>query len=214
MDQKNIDIQKVLESLPKAVKDYIYSTELTATVTTLGKKYGLHIDVIGSIETQINLTLAGLTPLEEFSENIGYAVKDADKTQKILADIEAEIFAPLKAKEKEQIKMNPVQQIQKSVAIPAPAPYSAEATKDKPPQATPIHNDVPMIVEAKMTTTVAPAPTHEDVPMIMPVEVTPSVAKAMEDKQGTETAKKPIDTTGIPKHKYPGSIDPYREPAE
>ncbi len=189
MDQSP-DITNALASLPVAVKNFIYSAELTEKVIQLGKKYGLHLDVMGSMEREINLTLAGVMPLNTFSANIGSIVRDAEKTSKILADIEAQIFAPLKAKEKEQIKMNPVQQIQKPVAIPTPPPPPA------PPAS---------IVETKMATTVAPTPVHQDVPMILTPPPTP---------QATQDIKKPIDTTGIPKHKYPGSVDPYREPAE
>ncbi len=85
--------------LPKAVQDYIYSPELSSAVQALGVKYKLHLDVMGSIERDINLCLAGMIPLNEFSDSIAADVADPATAKGLLSDIQTTIFAVLRAKQ-------------------------------------------------------------------------------------------------------------------
>lgn len=178
------------KDIPDAVAEYLYSKELTEQILALGKKFNLHIDETSSLQKLINATIAGMFPLDEFAENVGYIVSDKTKTTDIVAEVEKGIFSKLHESLKQSTTSN-----QQPTTTPAPATV---ATIETP------------VIAAKMTETAAPKPVEEIVPAPTPVAVTPAQPQTVVQQPVPEKPKEPKPNAP---EKYHGP-DPYRESFE
>jgi len=61
------EAKKRLEALPPSVRTLIYSKEMTGIIETIGKKYNLFIDKIGTLESETSFLMLGFTEPKDFA---------------------------------------------------------------------------------------------------------------------------------------------------
>ncbi len=124
------------DELPKVVQDYLYSPELSASVESLGKKYKLHLDIVGMIERDINLVLAGSITLSEFADDIARDVGGKDKAVPIITDIQSTIFNVIRERERAEIEKKKTEQEVSTVHVEAttPPPFVSTPNPIKKPE--------------------------------------------------------------------------------
>lgn len=90
------EIEEAIKKAPKFIQDEISSGEDTAVIIAeIGRKFGLHIDIIGTIaELNRNMLLGFVNPQEVMDELILAKIPDKDARQ-IMTEINQKIFVPL-----------------------------------------------------------------------------------------------------------------------
>ena len=93
-------IKQVMQTLPPVIRDYLSKGKYTAVARELMAKYSLHIDQSGILEREIMLLLMGIENPTEFTQALVEEAKiDKQVVDKIVQDVNTQIFIPLKAEE-------------------------------------------------------------------------------------------------------------------
>jgi hypothetical protein len=101
-------IQQVMQTLPPVIRDYLSKGEYSIVAKNLMAKYGLHIDQSGILEREIMLLLMGIeNPAEFIQALVGEAKIDRQVVNKIVQDVNAQIFIPLKEEEMRSNNVTP-----------------------------------------------------------------------------------------------------------
>lgn len=86
-------IKEHLTTLPKPVKDAINSFDWAREVFQVGRKYNLHVDDIGELQTEVMLVVLGLTSPREFEDEVYARIEsDSDKASAMCEEINDKVF--------------------------------------------------------------------------------------------------------------------------
>lgn len=233
----NQQIETRYQKLPDALKDAMFSADVSEIVLQIGKKYGLAIDKIGFLADEIGYIIVGLAHPNEFSQNLARALgTNENKTREIAAEVNHQIFFPLREalKKNHQFDVS-VEEIQKrevpspkpTAPTPTPIPPVASSSKLPPPiELKPLA--APATTEPKpLIPTTPPDKTIDLRNMPRPTSIAPPdnlpvvEPKTLLEPKTPEPAKPtpPIPTPPAPTPQTPPTPpryekDPYREPVE
>lgn len=86
-----------LAELPQGVRDAIQNADLQKKIASIGEKHKLHIDQIGTLESEVLLTMMGFTEAADFEnhlqKNLGI---DAAASATITADVNTDLLLPIR----------------------------------------------------------------------------------------------------------------------
>lgn len=223
-------IDDAYKNVPPSVRDMLDpGYEIAELIAGLGKRLGLHVDVIGKIaELNRNMLLGLITPPEFLQELLAAGISDADAKQ-IITEINQQIFVPLREGLRKGGAPTPVQggtHFHLENKLPSrPAvvrqPAVPPTTAPLPPK-MPVPKPIISQSEKKLLTD------HEEPhiefkpaqPPILPgsnvpVPATPPAQPAPEVKVPVQP-QVPPPTPPKPQPPAPTSysVDPYREPLE
>jgi hypothetical protein len=156
------EIERVFDSLPAQIQDYIYSEDLNSAVKKIGQRNQLHIDQMGFLQAEIVDVLTGKTRQDDFVPYMMETLEiDRAKADAIAQDVNDKIF--LKIRES-------LQQVH-------------ELTKERPESAPPAMMAVPAVKLLEPTaadimltqkTVTAPVPLGQK-------NITPAASSIIED---------------------------------
>jgi len=97
----NSNIQKTIDehmkTLPHDVGEAIRQSSWERKILVIGRKYGLHVDQLEILQTELSLAVLGLSGRDEFvRETMHEARIDKQMMNLIVADINKEIFEPIR----------------------------------------------------------------------------------------------------------------------
>src|SRR3989344_640046 len=97
MDETEQLIFEQFKQLPQDVQDAITSNRVREQIKAIGEKHQLHIDQIGSLETETTFIMIGLEPAKDYIRNIARELRlDGATAQKIAVDVNEQIFRPVR----------------------------------------------------------------------------------------------------------------------
>jgi hypothetical protein len=190
------EIERVFDSLPAQIQDYIYSEDLNSAVKKIGQRNQLHIDQMGFLQAEIVDVLTGKTRQDDFVPYMMETLEiDRAKADAIAQDVNDKIF--LKIRES-------LQQVH-------------ELTKERPESAPPAMMAVPAVKLLEPTaadimltqkTVTAPVPLGQN--------TTPATSSIVENTaQQTSYTPTPVQLPpNTPQEKPKYKTDPYHEPVE
>jgi hypothetical protein len=86
------------KSFPTALQEAVDSVEITDEIKEIGKKYNLHIDVLGLLVDEVHRVMKGDTQVADFTKllekNLGLERKTASS---IVEDLNKQVFFPIRA---------------------------------------------------------------------------------------------------------------------
>ncbi|OGG47678.1 hypothetical protein A2671_01600 [Candidatus Kaiserbacteria bacterium RIFCSPHIGHO2_01_FULL_49_13] len=86
-----------LVKIPQDIRDLIGSDELGQKFDAIGKKHQLHVDQLGILGDEMNITLVGLSPAEKFASVISKELSiPMSKAEEITRDMNEQIFQPIR----------------------------------------------------------------------------------------------------------------------
>jgi hypothetical protein len=92
-----IDLKTAIAGLPSDLREAVFSEDIVNKITAIGKKYSLAIDKIGELDDETMNVIAGLTKPGNYTSNLQKRLAvDSETARKIAAEINAQIFAPIK----------------------------------------------------------------------------------------------------------------------
>jgi hypothetical protein len=90
-------IDQHMKSLPDDVQEAIHGSSWERKILTIGRKYGLHVDQLEILQTELSLAVLGLTGRDEFvRETMHEARIDKQTMDLMILDINREIFEPIR----------------------------------------------------------------------------------------------------------------------
>lgn len=90
-------IQERFKKLPAPIQEKITSPDTQRLVQDIGKRYGMHIDEMGTLENELILVLLGLEMPQAFSLNIRKVSRlDEKQANQITQELNEKIFEPLR----------------------------------------------------------------------------------------------------------------------
>ncbi len=93
--QKTID--QHMKTLPEDVQEAIHGSSWERKILMIGRKYGLHVDQLEILQTELSLAVLGLTGRDEFArETMHEARIDKQTMDLMVVDINKEIFEPIR----------------------------------------------------------------------------------------------------------------------
>jgi hypothetical protein len=190
-------IEQRLNELPADVRTAVLSSDFGEKIRLVGEAYKLHIDQAQELSDFTMLMMLGFMNEDEYRKEItGVVAGDAGTAQKIVADVNAQVFLPIR----ESLKAFTAGQ-----AAPTPAPVAPVM------QATPTPTNAP-----------APAPLPVKAAEIHPADVmltqktitTMPAAPAPKVPSTPAAPAKPIEQKIEPPKPQDYKADPYREPIQ
>ena len=139
MDETEQLIFEQFKKLPQDVQDAITSNRVREQIKAIGEKHQLHIDQIGSLETETTFIMIGLEPAKDYIRNIARELRlDCATAQKIAVDVNEQIFRPVRESLK---KIHEIADTDSTTPTPLPQnteiPESLKTTIEKPITSTP-----------------------------------------------------------------------------
>ena len=139
MDETEQLIFEQFKQLPQDVQDAITSNRVREQIKAIGEKHQLHIDQIGSLETETTFIMIGLEPAKDYIRNIARELRlDGATAQKIAVDVNEQIFRPVRESLK---KIHEIADTDSTTPTPLPQnteiPESLKTTIEKPITSTP-----------------------------------------------------------------------------
>ncbi len=90
-------IQEHMKKLPEGVRSAIHASDWERKILTIGRRYGLHVDQLEVLQTELSLAVLGLSSREEFvKETMKEAHIPSETMVKLVSDINTEIFEPIR----------------------------------------------------------------------------------------------------------------------
>lgn len=90
-------IQNHMKNLPQDVQEAIHASSWERKILDIGRKYGLHVDQLEILQTELSLAVLGLTDRSEFvRETMREARIDKHVMETMVMDINREIFEPIR----------------------------------------------------------------------------------------------------------------------
>jgi hypothetical protein len=87
------ELNEAFNKLPQALKDIFYSDDLTSPINTIGRKYNLHINQIGDLDSETGLVLLGLVHPTNFVTSLTKRLGvDRIVASQIASDINDQVF--------------------------------------------------------------------------------------------------------------------------
>jgi hypothetical protein len=212
-------IDKVMAVLPLPVRSYLQNLRYIPVIQDLSSKYGLRTDQSGVLERKIIVLIMGIDAPEEFLQALTETSITEDTARKILADINTQVFVPLREEMRKQSQ-------QGSVSAPVAAPAAAAPQNRTAP---PAPSKPEVMTYSRPVTPPLPPPTpsrpsYASVPSLIPQVKKPSINILRQDPPlGGETPKLPpasqiyrpqgaAPTTSAPRSVQPQSPRPNLAP--
>ena len=151
MDELDLEqsIEILLSRVPTPVRDYVLHN-LSGEVRTLMEKYQLHLDQAGVLQKELLLMLLGQEEPAEFMKELSAAGIPSETVQSLMADINDNVFKPLRQKEQEAAMTPPPApkppKVEEPVAAPAPMARTMESdirATAPPPETLPPYPQMP-----------------------------------------------------------------------
>jgi hypothetical protein len=96
MKSEDILFEK-LDTLPEEIQRTAMSIELTNTLTEIGKKYQLHLDILDELVDEVRLVLLGETKTGEFIDHLTKRLAvPREKAAQIAADVNEQVFVKVR----------------------------------------------------------------------------------------------------------------------
>lgn len=173
-------------SLPDGIKKLLYSFEMTAVITKVGEKHGLHLDQMDFLNAETAQVMIGFLDAKDFSEAIAEDLGvDQQKANAIAKDVNDMLFAKIR-----EVMQKPATPAAPEAPANPPAVAAAPAAAPVPAKAAEIHPADLLLTQKTVVAPVSAQPAAE--------KAAPAVAAPL---QKTEPPK-PEDY----------KADPYREP--
>jgi hypothetical protein len=200
-------IKQVMQTLPPVIRNYLAQGKYSVVAQNLMATYSLHIDQGGILEREIMLLLMGIeNPAEFISALVEEAKIDPQTVNKIVQDVNEQVFIPLKEAEmkSDEVKAEPlVKSEMPKVSPPSPATLPSPSVDDE--KLLEDHEE-PSIVLDEANDLVSLGINK------IPFPIKPKVVSPPENLPGALVAPKINLTPPVPAKPY--SVDPYREPIE
>lgn len=91
------ELKEKFQNLPEDIQDAISSVSVGNTMEDVGEKHHLHLDQINELYDETGLVMLGLTHPKDYIKNLqNRLVIDFDFAKKIAADINEQIFRPIR----------------------------------------------------------------------------------------------------------------------
>jgi hypothetical protein len=223
------------QNLPKELQDAVFSVETAEKLQKIGKNAGLMIDETGILADETGLVMLGITPPSKYISNLEKRLGiNREKAKKIASEVNQQIFYPVREalkkvhgltekpkgleekSEKETVKKPEV--LEKKTE-----PEKAIKTEKKEIEISrkPARPENAKKLEGKETD-VLQKPLKTEAPIIEPKNEIEIKKDIFEEKTKNEpfhskpkVVEKGEENQSHPYNpKYPGGIDPYREPIE
>ncbi len=186
----NEQILQRLKEVPPLVQEAFGSQATAEIITTIGKKYNLHIDVIGVLGREVGLLLLGfIDPVTFLRELMGARISEVD-AKTIVTEVNQDIFLPLQKKiqsgemiHEESFDEDALEEILSSARMAA----GRQEAVTIPPQSQVSYNQDTIKIPALPVMQVAP----------MPLQVEP-VHQILQDHSLTPVAPTPVITETPP----------------
>ena len=231
------EAQKKFEALPEAVKDMLYSAELTAIIQKVGEKNKLHYDQMGRLEIETHNVLLGFTDTEDYAPILMKTLEvDQGTARTITEDMNELLFSKIREDMKqattaasmpEKISNPPAMSApampEKSVVMPSAAKAPVPAVTTPVPTATPSTPAVPAPSVPEIIKPVGmPMMQHVDAMLSQPtVSIAPKpVAPASTPAPATmppvaaTTPAPDVKKSDVPAPPPIYKTDPYHEPID
>lgn len=118
-------ITEHMKTLPHNVQEAIHASSWERKILDIGRKYGLHVDQLEILQTELSLAVLGLSGRDEFvRETMHEARIDKQTMDRIVDDINREIFEPIRshlraATEREQQVQNRDEELETKTGLVA-----------------------------------------------------------------------------------------------
>ncbi len=204
------EVKKRFESLPADIKEFVYGTDMTNILHSIGAKHQLHIDQIGELEGEAADVMTGFSQPEEFISNLKESLNiDDAKAQAIAKDINDQLFS--KIRESMKRASAPA-----APTAPSAPPAVSMSVAPKMPPAAPAPKMAPPPAPAQPAVAPAPAPMKPK-PDLSGADAllqgkTVSSPATQVQKPATPAAPAAPGTQPAPQKPQSYSADPYREP--
>ena len=97
IDNNEIQIKKIIESLPAAIRKVVESKELTITIEEIGNKHDLYIWQVGALVHECMLTLIGVHSSYDFIKNLKKNLEiNEELAEKLRLEINEKIFKTIR----------------------------------------------------------------------------------------------------------------------
>jgi len=128
------ELKARFELLPKELQDTITSSDYQMKLFELAKKYKLTYDKLGQLEVETTMVLLGMTPTEEYEEDLNEQLGiNGEILSGLIKDINDQVFFPIR----EQLKKVYINEPEKKETQRIPTMVRAYDTKDTTPK-TPV----------------------------------------------------------------------------
>jgi hypothetical protein len=189
--------------LPVPIRSYLIDDEMASVIQAIGTKYNLHVDIIGTLGKGASYMLMGIqSPAETLGELVLAGV-DGATAQKILEDLNSQIFIPVREhvknyKEGDEEQVEDTTHAEMLVQTSTPTPAVSQSPE-------PVPQPTPVIVSAPQTTpSIPPTP---PTPVMPQVSVAPTSPATPEQSMRTMAS----DVDALHQHRAPEPI-PYSAP--
>jgi len=210
-------VAEVMANLPAPIRSFIARGDARAAAAGIRNKYQLHVDAAGVVEREMLLLLAGLEPQSEFVASLAQEAQlDQETIERIVNDINVQIFVPLREQIRIATDLNPSAT---SNPVP-PASSGQQPTEQRPagipagwtpppapsPRITPPQQGAPQFRPAAPQTIGRPASPMPSVPK--PPAPVSTMPPAPQFRPVTHVAPLPPKTTmpgAVPRPQAPGA---------
>lgn len=121
------DMQKKIEArlaeLPQDIQEAVLSAELGSRIQTIGTKYQLHVDQVGTLEEEVMLTMLGFSNPTTFAEQLMEELHiTPELAAQITQDITQLIFLPIRESMQGFITAHPEGKLEEKTSVPLQKP--------------------------------------------------------------------------------------------
>lgn len=90
-------LRDIYRLVPEDIQEAIFSIDTTEKIQTIGKKYNLHIDQVGSLAHQVGLLMLGITKPNHFINEIALDMHiTPQKASEVAQEVNEQIFKPIR----------------------------------------------------------------------------------------------------------------------
>ncbi len=197
------DVKVLLDNLPAPVRAFVVGKGPDKTVLSLTRKYQLHTDQAGELHKALLMMLLGVYSPSRFATTLEDKDFSEETVEGIIADLNEQVFAPLRKEEREETAPNSSAAKKEPLApVPAPLnPIPQAPTPTAPVVPVPTPKPVPPpspAVSAPLAPPPTPSPSYE-----------PTMRTMAHDIEGMKDGHAPAP---VP-HQIPGLAHPAVAPA-
>lgn len=193
--EKRQAVEEMKAQMPPKIKEAIESSGWERKIFDIGRKYSLHIDDLAELQEELELAMFGISNQESFEYRLKSLGVDDETADKIIVDINSQIFSIIREKikedvlfdEREKYSRDSLDDVDIKTMKKAGVSLGGDEDDDEEPQED--------LVET--TTSANDTPAEEEVEVHLP--------PIQDNNQKQENIK----TEAVQP-----SIDPYREPIE
>ena len=182
-------INDAFNNLPRNLRRSIYDVNVSEAIEEIGKKYKLHIDALGILETRVDWVLIGLIKTRDLymtlREDLGM---ESSKVNQIIKDLNKKIFTPVREEYKSLKDLEEYQAELEETEI-------AEPTQNK--NAEPTQKEVTVIPELEKKEEIILRQTGVEITVPTAVGIPTAVGTEPEKGRLGKEEKKILEETGM-----------------